>query len=349
MIQANVNRRATGTKALVTGGAGFIGSHLAESLLVAGYQVTVIDDLSTGRFDNIAHLASHPGFRFAIDTITNEALMDRLVSECDVLLHLAAAVGVDLIVRDPVHVIETNILGTHIVLKVATRYRKKVLLASTSEIYGKNQRVPFPEDADRVLGPTTKARWCYSTSKAVDEFLALAYHRQKDLPVVIFRLFNTVGPRQTGQYGMVVPRFVHQAIQRTPLTVYGDGHQTRSFCDVQDAVRAIVGLTECEDAIGHVFNIGSADEISILDLAKKILAMVSARRSEPGGADLAAGPESRIVMVPYDEAYEPGFEDMLRRLPNTSKIKQLTGWEPRSTLEETLQRVIAYCIAQELG
>ncbi|RMD66902.1 NAD-dependent epimerase/dehydratase family protein, partial [Candidatus Parcubacteria bacterium] len=262
-------------RALITGGAGFIGSHLAEHLLEHDHQVTIIDNLSTGRFDNIAHLTDHPRFQFAIDSITNEVVMDRLVSECDVIFHLAAAVGVELIVRDPVNVIETNILGTHAVLKVANRYRKKVLIASTSEIYGKNNQVPFREDDDRLLGPTTKARWSYSTSKAVDEFLGLAYHKQKDLPVIIFRLFNTVGPRQTGQYGMVVPRFVQQALAGQPLTVYGDGQQSRCFCDVADVVRAVTGLAEEPRAVGEVFNIGSNEEISILNLARKVLQLVA--------------------------------------------------------------------------
>jgi UDP-glucose 4-epimerase len=341
-------------KALITGGAGFIGSHLAEALLERGHNVTVIDNLSTGRFENIAHLTDHPRFRFAIDTITNEVVMDRLVSECDVIFHLAAAVGVELIVRDPVHVIETNILGTHAVLKVANRYRKKVLIASTSEIYGKNNHVPFREDHDRLLGPTTKARWSYSTSKAVDEFLGLAYHRQMGLPVVIFRLFNTVGPRQTGQYGMVVPRFVQQALRGKPLTVYGDGQQTRCFCDVEDAVRAIIGLAECPEAVGQVFNIGSTEEISFVDLARKVLALVDdaqtskgAREQGGGGAEenspLRPGTSvPRLKYVPYDQAYEAGFEDMRRRVPDISKIKATIGWEPQVPLEETLRRVIAY-------
>ena len=360
-------------KALITGGAGFIGSHLAEALLERGHHVTVIDNLSTGRLENIAHLTDHPRFRFAIDSITNEVVMDRLVSECDVIFHLAAAVGVELIVRDPVRVIETNILGTHAVLKVANRYRKKVLIASTSEIYGKNNHVPFREDDDRLLGPTTKARWSYSTSKAVDEFLGLAYHRQMGLPVVIFRLFNTVGPRQTGQYGMVVPRFVQQALRGEPLTVYGDGQQTRCFCDVEDAVRAIIGLAECPEAVGQVFNIGSTEEISILDLARTVLALVDgehgstgAEAQGSGGAEEqgsgGAGQNSplhpstsapllrkhpgtsapRLRFVPYEEAYEAGFEDMRRRVPDISKIKAMIGWEPQVLLEETLRRVLAF-------
>ncbi|MFC2015982.1 GDP-mannose 4,6-dehydratase [Chloroflexota bacterium] len=330
---------------LVTGGAGFIGSHLSEALLAQGQQVTVIDNLSTGRFDNIAHLTDHPSFHFAIDTITNEVVMDRLVSECDRVVHLAAAVGVELIIKDPVHVIETNILGTRAVLNVASRYRKKVLLASTSEIYGKSERVPFGEDDDRVIGSSTKARWSYSTSKAVDEFLGLAYHRQVGLPVVVFRLFNTIGPRQTGRYGMVVPRFVSQALAGESLTVYGDGSQTRCFLHVGDAVEAIITLAESSQAVGEVFNVGSTDEISILALARKILTMVDAvcpdqiqgaRRSYAG----KGGQQERIALVPYEEAYETGFEDMLRRVPDTTKIQRLVGWRQRRTLDETLKDVI---------
>lgn len=323
-------------RALITGGAGFIGSHLAEALLAQEHHVTIIDNLSTGRFENIIYLIDHPRFHFAIDTITNEVVMDRLVSECDVIFHLAAAVGVELIVRDPVNVIETNILGTHAVLKVANRYRKKVLIASTSEIYGKNNHVPFREDDDRLLGPTTKARWSYSTSKAVDEFLGLAYYKQKGLPVVIFRLFNTIGPRQSGRYGMVVPRFVQQALAGQPLTVYGDGRQTRCFCDVADVVRAIIGLAQEPRAVGQVFNVGSTEEISILDLAKKVLQLTENLRADEG----------RIVFVPYDEAYEEGFEDMRRRVPDTSKIRALLGWEPEISLDETLQRIIDFYLKE---
>ena len=298
--------------------------------------MAVIDNLSTGSMDNIAHLSKRPGFSFAVESITNEVVMDRLVSECDVIFHLAAAVGVDLIVRDPVHVIETNVLGTHAVLRMADRYHKRVLMASTSEIYGKNTHVPFREDDDRLLGPTTKARWSYSTSKAVDEFLGLAYHRQTDLPVVIFRLFNTVGPRQTGQYGMVVPRFAEQALRGEPLTVYDDGAQSRCFCDVDDAVRAIIALAESPEAAGQVFNIGSTEEVSILGLARKVLEIAD-RSTTPG----ASSPEDgSIVLVPYDEAYEAGFEDMRRRVPDISKIKAMIGWEPAVTLDETLRRVV---------
>jgi UDP-glucose 4-epimerase len=315
-------------RALITGGAGFIGSHLAEALLARGDEVTIIDDLSTGRFENIAHLQHHPRFHFAIETITNQTVMDRLVSECDLIFHLAAAVGVELIVSRPVHVIETNIMGTEAVLRTANRYRRKVLLASTSEIYGKSEEVPFREDADRVLGPTTRSRWSYACSKAVDEFLALAYWKEKGLPVVIFRLFNTVGPRQTGRYGMVVPRFVQQALRGEPITVYGDGKQSRCFTDVEDVVRAIIALAEHPGAVGDVFNIGSTEEITIEDLAWKV-------------KRLAESP-SPIVYIPYDQAYEAGFEDMRRRVPDLTKIRNLVGYEPRVPLDETLRRIIAW-------
>jgi UDP-glucose 4-epimerase len=314
--------------ALITGGAGFIGSHLAEALLARGDTVSIIDNLSTGRFSNIEHLASHPRFRFAIDSITNEVVMDRLASECDVIFHLAAAVGVKLIVENPVHVIETNILGTHAVLKLANRYRRKVLIASTSEIYGKSDKVPFSEDDDRVEGPTTRSRWSYATSKAVDEFLALAYHKQTGLPAVIFRLFNTVGPRQTGQYGMVVPRFVRQALRDEPITVYGDGQQSRCFADVSDAVRAILLLADCHDAVGQVFNVGNDRETTILGLAQKV-------------HELADG-SSEIVFIPYEQAYEAGFEDMHRRVPDLSKIRRFVGYTPQVTLDETLRQIIEY-------
>ncbi|MFQ5595517.1 MAG: NAD-dependent epimerase/dehydratase family protein [Anaerolineae bacterium] len=337
-------------RALITGGAGFIGSHLAEALLQRDYFVTIIDDLSTGQFQNIAHLTHHPHFNFAIDTITNEVVMDRLVSECDVIFHLAAAVGVELIVRDPVNVIETNILGSHAVLKVANRYRKKALIASTSEIYGKNNHVPFREDDDRLLGPTTKARWSYSTSKAVDEFLGLAYYKQKELPVVIFRLFNTVGPRQTGRYGMVIPRFVQQALAGHPLTVYGDGQQSRCFCDVADVVRAIIGLVEEPQAVGQVYNIGSTEEITILDLARKVLQLAgNDRQRSPALSQVEGTANDQITLVPYDEAYEEGFEDMRRRVPDTSKILALLGWKPEISLDETLQRIIDFRTTQAGG
>lgn len=315
-------------RALITGGAGFIGSHLAEALLAQGHQVTIIDDLSTGRFENIAHLVGHPSFRFAIETITNETVMDRLVSECDVIFHLAAAVGVQLVVSRPVQVIETNVYGSAMVLRLANRYRCKVLLASTSEVYGKGVQVPFREDDDRLLGPTTRSRWSYACSKAMDEFLALAYYKQHRLPIVIFRLFNTIGPRQTGRYGMVVPRFVRQALRGEPITVYGDGRQTRCFLDVRDAVRAITGLAEAPAAVGQVFNVGSTEEISILALAQRVKTLTTS--------------PSEIVFIPYEQAYEEGFEDFQRRVPDISKIERLLGYRPQYSLDETLQSVIDY-------
>jgi UDP-glucose 4-epimerase len=314
-------------RALITGGAGFIGSHLAEELLERGHPVTVIDDLSTGRFENIAPLVHHPGFRFAIDSITNAVVMDRLASECDIIFHMAAAVGVMLIVEQPVHTIETNIMGTEAVLQAALRYRAKVMVASTSEVYGKGNHVPFREDDDVVLGPTIRSRWSYAASKMVDEFLALAYYREKGLPVVIFRLFNTVGPRQTGQYGMVIPRFIDQAHKRVPLTVYGDGRQSRCFLHVHDAVEAILTLADCSQAIGEVFNIGSTQEISVMELARLILHLVNKRDGTQ---------EGNIIRVPYEDAYAIGFEDMRIRLPDISKIKEFTGWVPKHNLEEIL-------------
>lgn len=314
--------------ALVTGGAGFIGSHLAEALLNQGHEVVALDNLSTGCLENVAHLRQDPRFHLVQGSVTDAELMNRLVAECHVVFHLAAVVGVELAVREPASVIETNVMGTHAVLKAASRHRKKVLLASTSEVYGKSERVPLKEEDDAVLGPTTKARWSYSASKAVDEFLGLACHRQSGLPVVIFRLFNTVGPRQTGRYGMVVPRFVGQALSGEPLTVYGDGRQTRCFLDVEDAVRAIVGLVECPAAEGQVFNVGSTEEISILELARLVLRVV--------GCDKVEG---RVVFVPYEKAYGDGYEDIRRRVPDVSKIKALIGWEPRIPLEETIRRI----------
>ncbi len=321
------------TRALITGGAGFIGSHLSELLLHEGHHVTVIDDLSTGRFENIEHLTSHPHFHFAIETITNTSVMDRLASECDMIYHLAAAVGVDLIINSPIHTIETNVTGTEIVLKIARRYRRKVLLASSSEIYGKSTKTPFSEDDDRILGPTTRSRWSYSSSKALDEFLALAYHKEVGLPVVIVRLFNTVGPRQRGRYGMVVPRFVQWALHDEPLRVYGNGQQTRCFANVSDVAKALVALVESDVAVGQVFNVGTQEEIAILDLAHRIKAKTDSR--------------SEVVMVPYNEAYETGFEDMQRRVPDTSKIKRMIGWQAQKTLDETLDEIITYFRAQE--
>lgn len=315
-------------KVLVTGGAGFIGSHLSEALLARGDEVTIIDDLSTGRIENIEHLRSRAKFRFAIETVMNETVMDRLVSECDIVYHLAAAVGVDLIVGRPVEVIETNVLGAHIVFKIANRYKKKVVLSSSSEIYGKSEDVPFREDADRVLGPTTRSRWSYADSKAMDEFLALAYHKERQLPVVIVRLFNTVGPRQTGRYGMVVPRLVEQALCGRPMTVYGDGRQSRCFAYVTDIVGAILNLADHPDALGEVFNLGSTEEVTIEELALRIKERT--------------GSESSIVYVPYDRAYEVGFEDMRRRVPDISKARDLIGYSPAVGLDEILDRIIAY-------
>jgi nucleoside-diphosphate-sugar epimerase len=312
-------------KVLITGGAGFIGSHLSDRLIEAGHRVTAVDDLSTGRQENVAHLEGAPGFQFVHESIMHEAVMDRLVSECDVVYHLASAVGVELIVSRPVEVIERCILGTEIVLRTAHRYKKKVLLTSTSEVYGKNQRVPFSEDDDRVLGPTTKSRWSYSCAKAIDEFLALAYLKEKKLPIIIVRLFNTVGPRQTGQYGMVVPRFVQQALSGKPLTVYGDGSQQRCFGYVGDVVGALVGLMEHPGAVGQIFNIGNTEEVSILELAKRVIKLTNS--------------SSTITLVPYDVAYEAGFEDMARRIPDLSRVKSLIGYQPKVSLDEIINRI----------
>ena len=321
------------THYLITGGMGFIGSHLAEALVTRGHHVTVVDNLSTGRFENIVHLTSHPLFRFAIEDIMNETVMDRLVSECDVVVHLAAAVGVQLIVENPTHTIETNVLGTHAVLRMANRYRKRTLVASTSEVYGKGIRTPFREEDDVVLGPTTKSRWAYACSKMLDEFLALAYWREQELPTVVFRLFNTVGPRQRGRYGMVVPRFVRQALHGEPITVYGDGTQSRAFCDVADVVRAIIGLAEHPDAVGQVFNIGSTREITIRGLAELVKKELDS--------------DSEIVFIPYEKAYGPGFEDMKRRVPDISKIQNLLGWRPEIPLEQTVHRIAQYMRSHE--
>lgn len=338
----------TRQRVLITGGAGFIGSHLAETLLQLGYPVTIIDDLSTGRFENIEHLVSHPNFRFTIDTINNEIVMDRLASECDIIFHLAAAVGVMLIVEQPVHTIKTNIMGTEAVLNAAVRYRAKVLIASTSEVYGKGNRVPFQEDDDVVIGPTSRNRWAYAASKMVDEFLALAYHHEKDLPVVVFRLFNTVGPRQTGRYGMVIPRFVQQALRGEPVTVYGTGKQSRCFLHVGDAVQAIIALANCPDAVGKVFNVGANEEISIQNLAQLVLDLVEEKRSGAGlSAIKSAAIENQIVNIPYEKAYAVGFEDLARRVPSTEKIAQLTGWQPKYSLKKTLQDIIDYLAEKE--
>ncbi len=314
-------------RVLITGGAGFVGSHLAEELLANGDEVSVLDDLSTGSIDNIAHLKPNPKFHYTIDTVTNEPVLAELVDRCDTVIHLAAAVGVKLIVESPVRTIETNVHGTEVVLKVANKKKKLVLIASTSEVYGKSAKVPFAEDDDLVLGPTSKHRWAYACIKMIDEFLALAYWKERKLPVIIVRLFNTVGPRQTGQYGMVVPNFVRQALANEPITVFGDGTQSRSFTYVGDVVRAMVALINEPRAIGQVFNIGNGKEISIRDLAHRIKAMTGSR--------------SAIVTIPYDQAYEAGFEDMPRRVPDISKIRALIGYEPTVELEEILTRVVA--------
>jgi UDP-glucose 4-epimerase len=315
--------------ALITGGAGFIGSHLSDYLLEHGYKVSIIDNLATGRFENIAHLQKNPKFRFAIEDIRNLHITDRFVSECDVIFHLAAAVGVHKIIEEPINTIETNIGGTEVLLKAARRYRKKIMIASTSEVYGKGVKFPFEEDDDSLLGPTTKSRWSYAASKAIDEFLALAYHYEVDLPVVLFRLFNTIGPRQTGQYGMVVPRFIKWALNAEPIQVYGDGEQSRSFGNVYDIVDAIYRLSENDNAIGELFNIGNNQEITILELAQ----MVKER----------TGSKSEIQIIPYDEAYKtPGFEDFRRRVPSIDKIGRVIGWEPTTGLPQTIDQIIEY-------
>lgn len=313
---------------LITGGAGFIGSHLCELLLAQGHRVVAIDDLSTGRVENIAHLRPLPHFQLVRENIQNEQVLDRLTSESDVVVHLAAMVGVQRIVEDPVRTIRTNIMGTEAVLGAAYRYGCKVLIASTSEVYGKGVRVPFTEDDDRLMGPTTRSRWAYAESKAVDEFLGLAYYHQFGLPVVVMRFFNTVGPRQTGRYGMVVPRFVRQALAGQPLTVYGDGTQSRCFADVADVTRAAAALAEHLAAPGQVFNVGATEEITIRGLAERVLALTGSR--------------SAIELVPYDAAYGPGFEDMQRRVPSIAKLHALIGYAPRCSLDDTLRRVIEY-------
>jgi UDP-glucose 4-epimerase len=313
---------------LITGGAGFIGSHLSDALLAAGHTVQVIDDLSTGSMQNIAHLKEHPAFRYVIDSVNNEQLLAELVDQADVVFHLAAAVGVKKIVEEPVSTIETNVHGTEVVLRQANKKKKLVIIASTSEVYGKSTAVPFNEEHDLVMGPTHKHRWAYACSKAIDEFLALAYHKEKKLPVIIVRLFNTVGPRQSGQYGMVIPNFVRQALLGHPITVHGDGTQSRSFTYVGDVVRALMALAVEPKAVGQVFNIGNGEEITIMALAEKVRAMT--------------GSASEIQVIPYDQAYESGFEDMPRRVPDISKIRALVGYEPRVNLDEILTSVIEH-------
>jgi UDP-glucose 4-epimerase len=313
-------------KALLTGGAGFIGSHLAERLLARGHEVMVLDNLSTGSIDNISHLKGVRGFSYAIDSVTNEPLLAELIDGSDVVFHLAAAVGVKLIVEQPVHTIETNVHGTEVVLKHANKKKKLVFIASTSEVYGKSADVPFREAADLVLGPTVKQRWAYACSKMIDEFLALAYWKERKLPVIIVRFFNTVGPRQTGQYGMVLPTFVRQALLGHPITVFGDGTQSRSFTYVGDVVDALIALAQEPRAVGQVFNIGNSGEVTISDLARRVKALT--------------GSQSPIHYIPYDQAYEAGFEDMPRRVPDISKLRDLIGYEPKLGLDAIICQVI---------
>ena len=314
--------------ALITGGAGFVGSHLAERLLADGHEVLVIDNLSTGSIDNIAHLKTHPRFSYVVESVTNEPLLAELIDRSDVVFHLAAAVGVKLIVEQPVHTLETNVHGTEVVLKHANKKKKLVFIASTSEVYGKSTDVPFREAADLVLGPTAKHRWAYACSKLIDEFLALAYWKEKKLPVVIVRLFNTVGPRQTGQYGMVLPSFVKQALAGQPITVFGYGTQSRSFTYVGDVVDALVKLAQEPKAVGDVFNVGSPSEVTIGELAERVKKMTNS--------------SSAVVKVPYDVAYEAGFEDMTRRVPDISKIQSLIGFAPKMGLDDIIRSVIEH-------
>ena len=320
-------------RVLITGGAGFIGSHLCDAYLQRGDEVFVIDDLSTGSIENIRHLKDNPRFHYTIENVQNQPVTAELVDQCDVIFHLAAAVGVKLIVESPVRTIETNVHGTEVVLSLANKKKKKVLIASTSEVYGLSAEVPFREDGNLVMGATTKGRWSYACSKAIDEFLALAYWREKKLPTVIVRLFNTVGPRQTGQYGMVIPTFVKQALAGRPVTVFGDGNQSRCFCYVGDVVGALMKLMDDEKAVGEVFNVGSNQEITIMDLARKVKELTNS--------------ESEIAYVPYDEAYEEGFEDMPRRIPDISKVNALVGFRPEMTLEGILKSVIDFHSGQQ--
>jgi UDP-glucose 4-epimerase len=315
-------------RCLITGGAGFIGSHLAEALLARGDEVFILDDLSTGSVENVRHLKAHPRFHYLFDSISNKHLLAELVDESDVVFHLAAAVGVRLIVESPVRTLETNVYGTQLVLDAASKKKKLVFTASTSEVYGKSDKVPFREDADLVLGPTTKGRWSYAASKALDEFLTLSYWKEKKQPVIIARFFNTVGPRQTGCYGMVLPNFVQQALEGAPITVFGSGLQSRCFCDVQDTVEAVLRLLKTDRAVGEVVNIGTDEEISIDGLAR-----VVKERTQS---------DSPITHVPYDQAYEPGFEDMQRRVPSLEKLVELTSFRPATPLSEIVDRVVAH-------
>jgi len=315
-------------KVLITGGAGFIGSHLSDELIAGGNEVAILDNLSTGRFENIAHLEGNKSFQFVEGDILNETLVDKLVERCDVIYHLAAAVGVDLVVKKPLESLVTNIKGSEIVLDMAHRYHKKILITSTSEIYGKNKNGPLKEDDDRILGSPLKSRWGYSTAKAVDEMLAYIYWKEKKVPTVIVRLFNTVGPRQTGAYGMVIPRFVNQALKNEDITVYGTGKQSRCFLHVKDVIRTLIKLMNSKDAVGQVFNIGSQEEISIENLAKKIIEITKSK--------------SRLAYIPYEKAYEEGFEDMQRRVPDTSRVNNLVGFKPTIDLEGIIKSVVEY-------
>ena len=319
-------------RVLVTGGGGFIGSHLSETLLARGDHVIALDNLSTGRLRNLDEAGRHSHFRFVQGSVLDELAVDELVNECDVVVHLAAAVGVKLIVEQPLRSLTTNIRGSENVIEAAHRYRRKILVTSTSEIYGKNSSGPLSETSDRILGHPAVARWAYSTSKAVDEILAYAYHKERGLPTVVVRLFNTVGPRQSPAYGMVIPRLVRQALAGHKLTVFGDGTQTRCFCHVTDVVDALVRLLDDEGAVGEVFNVGAEEEISILDLARRI--------------KNAARSKSEIELVPYDKAYETGFEDMQRRVPDIAKIRALTGWHPTRSLDDILTETVAEAMVE---
>jgi UDP-glucose 4-epimerase len=320
---------------LITGGAGFIGSHLADALVRRGDQVTVIDDLSTGSIRNIAQLRKYERFRYVISSMLDAPLLAELVDDSDAIFHLAAAVGVKLIVESPVRTIETNVRCTELLLDIAGKKKKKVLLTSTSEVYGKSTAIPFHEDGDLVLGAPTRGRWSYACSKAIDEFLAIAHWREKRLPTVVARLFNTVGPRQTGQYGMVIPRFVKQALEGRPITVYGDGSQSRCFTHVHDTVRALLGLMDTDTTVGEVYNVGSRDEITILELANRVRSL--------------ADSESEITFLPFSVAYEDNFEDMPRRVPSTEKIEQAIGWAPTLDLDFILEAVIEYSRKPQLA
>jgi UDP-glucose 4-epimerase len=313
---------------LITGGAGFIGSHLAERLLDRGDRVVLLDNLSTGSMDNIRHLKSHAQLQYHLDGIENRQLVAELVDDADAVIHLAAAVGVKLIVESPVRTIETNVNGTQMILEAAAKKRKLVVTASTSEVYGKSTNIPFREDSDLVLGPTTKGRWSYAASKALDEFLALSYWKEKKLPVIVVRFFNTVGPRQTGRYGMVLPNFVKSAVDNAPISIYGDGKQSRCFCDVRDTVESLLRLIDTPRAVGEVVNIGNTEEISIEGLAQRVKQRTNSN--------------SAIEFIPYDQAYEPGFEDMMRRVPSVDKLHAITGFRPQTSLNEIIDRVAAF-------